>query len=130
MHLKMKTLIPIIIILISSLSLKFDSDKLVGKWQCYHKEQEDGTTKSISLFSGEEFEYSCDGLIIDLKSDGTGWESQGKLTFKYRLIDSVLNMGNRYYIVELLSEKELILRDYDPDDIALFNYRSKFKRME
>ena len=125
----MKSIIPIII-LISSLGLKFNSDTLVGKWQCYHIEQEDGATKTIALFSGKETEYSCNGLTLDLKSDGTGWESQGELTFKYELKDTVLTLGNRYYVVELLNEQELILRDYDPNEMSLFNYRQKFKRIE
>ena len=114
----------------SILTLQNNSDDLVGKWKCYHKELEDGTTKSMDLFSGKEFEYSCDGLIINLKSDSTGWESLGEQSFKYELKDSILTLGNRFYVVELLSKKELILRDYEPDGLSISNFRQKFKRIE
>ena len=77
-----------IIILTSCISLKNTSNELVGKWECYHKELEDGTTKSTDLFSGEEFEYSCDGLIIELKSDFTGSESIGEDSFEYKKTDN------------------------------------------
>ena len=58
-----------IIIFTSCIGMKNVSNELVGKWECYHKELEDGTTKSKDLFSGEEFEYSCDGITIELNSD-------------------------------------------------------------
>ena len=127
----MKNLITIsIIILNSCVGLKTISDELVGKWECYHKELEDGKTKSTDLFSGEEFEYSCDGLIIELKSDSTGWESINELSFKYELKDSILTLGNSIYVVELLSKTELIIRDYEPDGLSISNYRLKFERIE
>ena len=127
---KMKSILTIIIVLVSCHSLKFNSEKLIGKWECYHKELEDGTTKSTDLFSGEEFEYSCNGLILELKSDFTGWESLGEQTFKYELKDSILTLGNRSYLVELLNKEELIIRDYDKDGFSISNFRQKFKRIK
>ena len=127
----MKYLITIsIIILTSCIGLKNVSNKLVGKWECYHKELEDGTTKSTDLFSGEEFEYSCDGLIIELKSDFTGSESIGGLTFEYKKTDSILYLGNRNYLIEKLTKSELIIRDYDSDGTNISNFRQKFKKIE
>jgi hypothetical protein len=119
-----------IIILTSCIGLKNVSNELVGKWECYHKELEDGTTKSTVLFSGEEFEYSCDGLIIELKSDFTGSESIGGLNFEYKKNDSILNLGNRNYVIEKLTKTELIIRDYDYDGTNLSNFRQKFKKIE
>jgi len=116
-------------ILASFTSLQNDSNELIGKWECYQKELEDGTTKNTDLFSGEEYEYSCDGLIIELKSDFTGSESIGGLNFKYQRKDSILNLGNRIYIIEKLNKTELIFRDYDSDGTNLFIYRRKFKKI-
>lgn len=119
-----------IIILTSCISLKNTSNELVGKWECYHRELEDGTTKSTDLFNGEEFEYSCDGLIIELKSDFTGSESIGKKTFEYKKTDSILNLGNRNYVIEKLTKTELVIRDYDSNGTNLSNFRQKFKKIE
>jgi len=107
-----------------------NSNNLIGKWKCYHKELEDGTTKSIDLFSGEEFEYSCDGLTIELKSDFTGLESIGGLNFKYQRNDSILKLGNRNYIIEKLTKTELVIRDYDSDGTNISNFRQKFKKVK
>ena len=129
----MKYIITIsIIILISCIGLKNISNELVGKWECYHKELEDGTTKSTDSFSEEEFEYSCDGLIIELKSDFTGSQSIGDLNyfFKYQRNDSILELGTRSYIIEKLTNTELIIRNYDPKQINLSNFRTKFKKQE
>ena len=127
----MKTLtIFILTFLASCLNLQDNSNDLIGQWECYHKELEDGTTKSTDLFSGEEFEYSCDGLIIELKSSFTGSESIGGLSFKYQRNDSILNLGNRNYIIEKLTKSELIIRDYNSDGINISNFRQKFKKKE
>ena len=127
----MKHIITIsIIILTSCVGWKNVSYELVGKWECYHKELEDGTTKSTDLFNGEEFEYSCDGLIIELKSDFTGSESIGGINFKYKKTDSILNLGNRNYVIEKLTKSELVIRDYDSDGTNLSNFRQKFKKIE
>ena len=125
----MKTLIIFALTFLSScLNLQDNSNDLIGKWECYHKEKEDGTTKSMDAFSGEEFEYSCDGLIIELKSDFTGSESIGGLNFKYQRNDSILNLGNRNYIIEKLTKTELIIRDYDNDGTNISNFRQKLKK--
>ena len=125
----MKTII-ILVFFFSLLNPKNHSNDLFGKWECYHKELEDGTTKSTDLFSGEEFEYSCDGLIIELKSDFTGSESIGGLTFEYKKTDSILNLGNRNYVIEKLTKTELVIRDYDSDGTNISNFRQKFKKIE
>ena len=127
----MKYLITIsIIILTSCIGLKNVSNELVGKWECYHKELEDGTTKSKDLFSGEEFEYSCDGLVIELKSDFTGSKSIGGLTFEYKKSDSILSLENRNYVIEKLTKTGLIIRDYESDETNISNFRQKFKKLE
>lgn len=126
----MKYIITILIIILTScIGLKRVANELVGKWECYHKELEDGTTKSTD-FDGNEFEYSCIGLIIELKSDFTGSESIGGLNFKYKKSDSILNLGNRNYVIEKLTKTELVIRDYDSDGANLWNYRQKFKKIE
>ena len=126
----MKYIITIsIIILTSCIGLKNVSNELVGKWECYHKELEDGTTKSTDLFSGEEFEYSCDGITIELNSDFTGIDDTG-IKFKYQKNDSILNLGNRNYVIEKLTKTELVIRDYDSDGTNLSNFRKKFKKIE
>ena len=126
----MKYIITIsIIILTACVGLKNVSNELVGKWECYHKELEDGTTKSTDLFSGEEFEYSCDGITIELNSDFTGIDDTG-IKFKYQKNDSILNLGNRNYVIEKLTKTELVIRDYDSDGTNLSNFRKKFKKIE
>ena len=126
----MKYIITIsIIILTSCIGLKNVSNELVGKWECYHKELEDGTTKSTDLFSGEEFEYSCDGITIELNSDFTGIDDTG-IKFKYQKNDSILNLGNRDYVIEKLTKTELVIRDYDSDGTNLSNFRKKFTKIE
>ena len=83
----MKTLIIFTITFFAfCLNLQNNPDDLLGRWECYHKELEDGTTKSTDIFNEEEFEYSCEGLIIELKSDFTGSQSIGDLNyfFKYK----------------------------------------------
>lgn len=57
----MKTII-ILVFFFSLLNPKNHSNDLFGTWECYHKELEDGTTKSTD-FDGNEFEYTCEGLI-------------------------------------------------------------------
>ena len=126
----MKYIITIsIIILTSCIGLKNVSNELVGKWECYHKELEDGTTKSTDLFSGEESEYSSDGITIELNSDFTGIDDTG-IKFKYQKNDSILNLGNRNYVIEKLTKTELVIRDYDSDGTNLSNFRKKFKKIE
>lgn len=77
---------------------------------------------------GQEFTYSCNDLTLELKSDGTGTESQGELKFGYTVKDSLLQLGNRVYVIELLNEQELVIRDYDPEEMKLSIYRQKFRR--
>ena len=127
----MKNLIIFTITLLAScVNFQNNTDELTGKWKCYHKELEDGTTTSTDLFSGEKFEYSCNGLIIELKSDFTGSESIGGMNFKYERIDSILKLGNRNYIIELITKKELVIRDYNSDRINSSNFRQEFKKIE
>ena len=110
--------------------LQDKSNDLIGKWECYHKELEDGTTKSTD-FSGEEFEYSCEGLMIELKSDFTGSESIGGLNFNYQRTDSILKMGSRNYVIELLDKNKLQIRDYSTDKADLGGgMRMKFKKIK
>ena len=126
----MKTLtIFILTFLASCINLQENSEYLIGKWECYHKEKEDGTTNSIDAFSGKEFEYSCDGITIELNSDFTGSDDTG-LEFKYQIKDSILTLGNRSYIVEELTKTELVIRNYDPNGISLSNFRTKFRKQE
>ena len=127
----MKTLIIYTLTFLAScLNFLTNSNDLIGKWECYHKELEDGTTNSTDLFGGEKFEYSCSGLIIELKSDFTGSESIGGMSFKYERNDSILKLGNRKYIIEKLTKTELIIRDYNSDKINFSNFRQKFKKKE
>lgn len=112
------------------LNLQTNSNELIGEWECYHKELEDGTTKSTDLFSGEEFEYSCDGLSIKLNSDFSGTESIGGLKFKYVINDSILSLGNRNYVIEKLTKTELIIRDYNSEGFNILNFRQKFKKIK
>ncbi len=111
------------------MNLQDSSNDLIGKWECYHKELEDGTTKSTDLFSGEEFEYSCDGITIELNSDFTGVDDTG-IKFKYQKNDSILNLGNRNYVIEKLTKTELVIRDYDSDGTNISNFRQKFKKIK
>ena len=110
------------------LNFQTSSNDLIGEWECYRKELEDGTTKSTDAFSGEEFEYSCDGLIVKLNSDSTGTESIGELNFKYQRNDSILSLGNRNYIIEKLTKTELIIRDHDSGGFNISNFRQKFRK--
>ena len=127
----MKTLIIFTLTFLAScLNFQNFSDDLIGKWECYHKELEDGTTKSTDLFSGKEFEYSCDGLIIEFNSDLTGSESIGGLSFKYERNDSILKLGNRNYIIEKLTKTELVIIENNSDGLDLQKFRQKFKRTE
>jgi len=116
--------------LATCLNLQDRSNYLVGKWKCYHRELEDGTTTSTDLLSREEFEYSCNELVIELKSDLTGWESANGLKFKYQRNDSILNLGYRDYIIEKLTKTELVIRDYDSDRSNISNFRQKFEKIE
>jgi hypothetical protein len=61
-----------IMILISRISLKNVSNELAENWERYERENEGGITKSIDAVSVEEFEYSCERLIIELKPDFKG----------------------------------------------------------
>lgn len=117
-------------VLASCQGLQTNSHELEGKWECYHEELEDGTTRSTDIFTGEEFEYTCKGQIFDLKSGGTGWESLSEQNFKYSLKDSILSLGIRFYIVESLNKKEMTLLDYDPNESYIFRFRRKYKRLE
>ncbi|SMP00861.1 hypothetical protein SAMN06265375_10123 [Muriicola jejuensis] len=130
-HFSMRMLISlVIVILVSWLTTQTGNEKLVGKWQCYHEDLEDDTTTGRDIFTDQEFEFSCNGMIIQLNSDLTGWEALGEQEFVYKLIDSILRMGSRYYVVELLTEKQMILRDHDPDSLSLFYYRRKYNRIK
>jgi len=99
---------------------------LIGSWECYHKELEDGETGENRTLDGRP--YSCDDLKITLGSDLTGTESSGGLEFKYSIKDSLLYLGNRVYVIEKLEKQKLILRDYDPDKVKLAVFRRKFQK--
>ncbi|GGG41153.1 hypothetical protein GCM10011344_47540 [Dokdonia pacifica] len=116
--------------IISCQNSKNNSQDLFGKWKCHHKELEDGTTKSTDIFSDEEFEFSCNRLTIILKSDFTGSESLSESNFKYHINDSILTLGNRQYIIEKLTNTELIIRDYDSKQISLSTFRQKLKKVK
>ena len=127
----MKTLIIFTLTFLAScFNLQNNSNDLIGKWQCYHRELEDGTTKGTDAFSGKEFEYSCHGVIIELKSDFTASESMNGLSFKYQRNDSILKLGDRNYIIEKLTKTELVIRDYDSKRMKFTNFRQKFKKIE
>lgn len=127
----MKTLVLISVFFLTSFQyVPQDINDLFGRWECYHKELEDGTKKSTDLFSGEASEISCDDLILELKSDFSGSESIGGITFKFEMNDSILTLGNRNYVIEKLSTSELIIRDFDIKKTNLFNYRQKFRKIE
>lgn len=109
--------------------IKSTVNQLVGKWKCYHRELEDGTTTSTNM-DGKEFYYSCQGLIIELKSDFTGTESMGGLNFKYKKNDSNLTLGMRKYIIEKLIKTELVIKEYDPKGLNFSVFRQKFRKVE
>ena len=127
----MKIIIFFTLIFITNSNLKEikTGNELIGKWECYHKELEDGTTISTDM-DGKEFSYSCDGLIIDLKPDFTGTESYGGQNFKYKKNDSILTLGMRNYIIEKLTTKELIIREYDKDGFSFSIFRTKFRKID
>ncbi len=126
----MKTLTIIIITFLAScMILQDNSNNLIGKWECYHKELEDGTTKSIDIFNGEEFEYSCHGITIELNSDFTGFDNTG-IKFKYQKKDSILTLGNRSYVIEKLTKTQLVIRNYNPKGTNIYNFRTKFRKQE
>ncbi|GAB3341117.1 hypothetical protein GCM10027429_29090 [Marivirga atlantica] len=126
----MRILIAIIFIF-SSIQLNAqNTDKLkllIGSWECYHKELEDGETGENMTLDGQP--YSCDDLTISLSSDLTGTESGGGLEFMYSIKDSLLYLGDRIYVIEQLEKQNLILRDYDPDQDKLSVFRRKFKKV-
>jgi len=125
----MKTIIIFILTFLAScLNLQDNPNSLIGKWQCYHKELKDGTTKGTDAFSGEESEYSCDGITIQLNSDFTGSDDMG-LQFKYQRKDSILTLGNRSYLIEELTKTQLVIRNYDQKGISISNFRTKFRRL-
>jgi hypothetical protein len=125
----MKISIYIIVFFLTTAFAQEAYKDLNGKWECYHKEREDGSTESLD-YRGPGFKLDCNGLIIELNPDYTASESIGGLSFKYELNDSILKLGNREYVIEKLTKNELVLRDYDPKGISLLNYRQKFKRIE
>jgi len=110
----------------------------LGTWECYHKELDDGTTISKNIFTGEEFEYSCDGFTLVFKADSTATELKNDLNLKYVRNDSIItmsiqvaghSMGDNQYIIEKLTDTELILTDYDTTGSKLFGYRKKYRRV-
>ncbi len=124
----MKFLIATFIFLASfQLNAQISGELLTGTWNCYHKELEDGTTSGTD-FMGQEFEYSCDGLTLELRDNGIGTESQGGLEFQFAVQDSLIQLGNRIYVIELLNKQELVLLDYDPEQMKLSVYRQKFRK--
>ena len=111
----------------------------VGTWECYHKELKDGTTKSKDIFTGEESEYSCDGFILVLNADSTAKELKNDLNLKYKRNNSIITMsiqvaghsiGDNQYVIEKLTDTELILTDYDTTGTRLFGYRKKYRRVK
>lgn len=123
----MKFLAIIIAFLSSLINFQDNSNHLIGKWECYHKELEDGNTKSVDAFSGEEFEYTCDGVTIQLNSNFTGVDDTG-IKFKYQKNDSILILGNRNYVIEELTKTQLVIRDYNPKRTNIYNFRRKFRK--
>jgi len=128
LNLHMKNLLLLIILLISTVAFgQITKDQLVGSWQCYHLELENGDTGEELTFDGKP--YTCD-VIIDLRSNMTGIESSGGIDFQYALQDSILMLGNRYYKIESLTKSELILLDKpSPNPFSLANYRQKFNKI-
>ena len=122
----MKILLLILFSLLSSGLIA--QNPFVGKWKCYHKELENGSTGEEFTFDGNP--YTCNGFTIELKSDLTGIESELDLTFSYEYNDSLLRIGNQIYFVELINSEELIIKDYKPNTSPLFIFRQKFKKMD
>jgi hypothetical protein len=117
------------LILFSLLSVDLIAQNpFVGKWKCYHRELENGSTGEEFTFDGKP--YSCNDFTLELKSDMTGIESELELTFSYEYNDSLLRIGNQVYFVELINSKELIIKDYKPNASPLTIFRQKFKKIE
>jgi len=121
----MKNLL-IIFFLLLSLDL-IAQNPFIGKWKCYQKELENGSTGEDVTFNGKP--YSCNNFTIELNSDLSGIESELNLTFSYEFNDSLLRIGNRIYFVELIDREELIIRDYKPNASPLTIFRQKFKKV-
>ena len=125
----MKALLSFLIFFFLTTFIQRNEKKLIGKWECYKLERSDGVTKGVDMFDNE-FEINCDGLILHFKPDSKGWESWGLETFTYQLKDSILKLGTSYYVVELLNDKELRIRDYDPEGISLVTTKQSFKKIK
>jgi len=127
----MKKIVLIIIVffLISSFQKK-ELKKLLGIWTCFHKELKDGTTKSED-FDGNEFTLSCDGVSFKLSKGNNGIEYTHNSKFKYKITkDSILNLGNRKYIIEELTDSILVLRDYSADGLGIYVFRNKYRKTQ
>lgn len=110
------------------LSMPAQTQNLTGKWECYHKEKGSRETKSVDLFSGEEFSFSCDGLIFEFNDDSTGVDLRVDEPFRFTLKDSVLTFGSRKYLIEKHTRNLLIFKEYDTD-IYPDRFRYKFRRL-
>jgi hypothetical protein len=122
----MKTIfIFLMVIGLTRVNAQIVTDNFVGKWKCYHIELEDGNTGEDLTFDGKP--YSCQGLVLELRSNKTGHESINDLEFTYSFQDSLVQIGSRVYKIEKLTTDEMILLDHNTSGLS-FSFRQKFRK--
>ncbi len=113
----------IVLFMVSVLSLS-SNQPIVGKWQ--------GIDKYL-IQNGDTVDFTIDGKgytnnsILVFYSNNTGVELSSETEFEYSYDEDKLVIGNRAYIVNKITDLELVLVEYVSDDLA---YWSRFKKIE
>lgn len=106
-------------------------DRLTGEWHCYKKELKNGETGENTNLDGKPYKpnmkltFSKQKLIMDI--------ANGKLIRegKYTVKNNILSFDNKEYLIEGITEKELILLELGSDSLLgdEFNFRRYFKKI-
>ncbi len=99
----------LLIIFFNCAFFQIDGSQLLGVWEAYKKEsinnelvESDNIDKSTSYKTTLWFQKEGKGIVIEESAE-----------FRYNISDDTLKLGNRLYIIEHLSNNQLILRSYN-----------------
>ena len=89
---------------------------ILGKWIGVKKELKNGETGEKYTLDGKPY---TNPIVIIFSDDLTGYDEYGGDEFVYKFENEFIILGNRTYVLELLTDNELVLLEYDkydPDD--------------
>lgn len=86
---------------------------LIGVWRGVKQELRDGETGEKYTLDGKPYKVN---VLLEFQNDGTVIDLVINEKFHFSVEDRLLNIGNRHYVIEKLTNNELVLLDFSKDD--------------